>query len=114
MAKQFIFGLHSVDTLLRKHPERVLTLCVLKERKDKKIAALIDLAKNHEISIEYVSRLELDRITQEENHQGVLAYCTKPPIYTENDLKNILENLTVEKGNALKLKFATNQPLNYC
>jgi 23S rRNA (guanosine2251-2'-O)-methyltransferase len=92
MTKQFIYGLHAVDALLQKHPKRILSLCVLKDRKDNKMNTLISLAKKNDIKIEQVSRLELDRITQEGNHQGILAYCTQLPVYAENELKNLLEN----------------------
>ncbi len=90
--KQFLFGLHAVEALLQKQPERVIRLCVQQDRKDKKIEMLLSLAKQHAIDIDYVSRQELDRMTQEANHQGVVAFCNKARIYAESDLHFLLEN----------------------
>ena len=50
--KQFIFGLHAVSSVLQKQPERVLRLCVQKERRDQKIEALVRLAKEADIAVE--------------------------------------------------------------
>ena len=33
LSKEYIFGLHSVEALLANHPERLVRLCVLKDRK---------------------------------------------------------------------------------
>ena len=92
--KQFIFGLHSVQALLQKHPERIERLCVAQERHDQKMEALITHAKQQKISVSHMSRQELDSMTDEANHQGVVAFCTKPQLHNENDLKALLENLT--------------------
>lgn len=92
--KQCIFGLHAVQALLQKQPERIIRLCVAEERHDKKIASLLKLAKQYGILIVPASKQELDRMTQDANHQGVVAFCEKTRIYTENDLKNLLESLS--------------------
>jgi 23S rRNA (guanosine2251-2'-O)-methyltransferase len=94
-SKQFIFGLHSVEALLQNQPERVIRLYVSQERSDKKIESLVGIAKKLGISIEQVSRQELDRLTQESNHQGVAAFCSRARTYAENDLKSLLRNLEV-------------------
>lgn len=93
--KQIVFGLHAVDALLTRQPERVVRLCVFQDRKDKKLDALISLARTLGVPVDQASRQELDNMTQEANHQGVVAFCNKAHVYTEGDLKNILENLKV-------------------
>lgn len=92
--QQFIFGLHAVEALLQKQPQRVLRLCFQQGREDVKVAALIVLATDLGVRIEYASRQELDRMTDAANHQGVVAFCLKAPSYTENDLKQLLANTT--------------------
>ncbi|MDR3478933.1 MAG: 23S rRNA (guanosine(2251)-2'-O)-methyltransferase RlmB [Gammaproteobacteria bacterium] len=88
--KLFIFGLHAVESLLAKQPERVIQLYVQKERQDQKIQAVIELAESERIPIAEASRHELDRMTGNEVHQGVVAACHKPKSYSENDLENII------------------------
>lgn len=94
-SKQYVFGLHAVDALLNKQPERVIRLCVFPERNDKKLDALVSLAKKLGIPVDQASRQELDRMTQEANHQGVVAYCNKSRTYDEASLKQLLQDLTV-------------------
>lgn len=93
--KEYVFGLHAVEALLNKQPERVIRLYVFPERNDKKLDALVSLAKNHGIPVDQASRQELDRMTQDANHQGVAAYCQKARVYSESDLKVLIQNLDV-------------------
>lgn len=92
---QHIFGIHSVEAILQRQPQRVQRLLILPERQDKKMDALLLMAKKHGIVIGHASRAELDRLTQEANHQGVVAFCTKASAFTEEDLKQHLEELGV-------------------
>ena len=94
-SKQYVFGLHAVDALLNKQPERVIRLCVFPERNDKKLDALVSLAKKLNIPVDQASRQELDRMTLDANHQGVVAYCSKSRTYDESNLKQLLQDLTV-------------------
>jgi 23S rRNA (guanosine2251-2'-O)-methyltransferase len=89
--KLYIFGVHAVESLLVRQPHRIQRLCILKERQDQKMQVIMDLAKTHRIKVESISRQELDRITGDEVHQGVIAYCEKAKAYTEDDLEEILE-----------------------
>jgi 23S rRNA (guanosine2251-2'-O)-methyltransferase len=89
--KLYIFGLHAVESLLARQPQRVVRLCVLRDRQDQKIQAILDLAKIHRVKVELISRQELDRITGDEVHQGVVAFCDKAKAYDENDLEELLE-----------------------
>lgn len=92
-SKQFLFGLHAVEALIRKQSQRIIKLSLQIERKDKKIAALSALAKEHHVPMEWVSKQALDRITQEANHQGVIAFCSNAEVYSEADLKKLLQNV---------------------
>jgi 23S rRNA (guanosine2251-2'-O)-methyltransferase len=92
--KIYIFGLHAVQAVLQNQPERAQRLCVQKERRDQKIETLMVLAKSLNIPIESMPRQELDRMTQDANHQGVLVFCEKLRSYAESDLKGLLQNIT--------------------
>lgn len=92
MSQHYIFGIHAVDALLRKTPERITRLLVQKDREDKKMSALLALAAEASIKLEKSSRQELDKLTNEANHQGVLAYCEKADVYTEADIPALLDN----------------------
>lgn len=90
--KSLVFGLHAVEALLKKQPERVQRLCLLQARDDKKIQAINQLAKTQQIRLEFLSRQELDSLTSGENHQGVVAFCQAVKNYAEEDLESLLDN----------------------
>lgn len=95
-AKQLaIFGLHSVEALLKNRPESIIQLYIQKERRDQKIETILKLALQQHITCEYLPRQQLDQLVQNANHQGVVAFCVKSKTYTEHDLKNLLQNLSV-------------------
>jgi 23S rRNA (guanosine2251-2'-O)-methyltransferase len=69
---ELVYGLHSVDALLRQQPEQVQRLWVQDARKDKRIAAIIELASNQGVAVERLPRADLDSKVQG-RHQGVVA-----------------------------------------
>ncbi|MGB1175652.1 MAG: RNA methyltransferase substrate-binding domain-containing protein, partial [Luminiphilus sp.] len=66
------FGIHAVDSLLRRSPQRILSLFIQIDRNDKRIQALLALAKNQGVSITRVPKADLDTKVAE-RHQGVVA-----------------------------------------
>jgi 23S rRNA (guanosine2251-2'-O)-methyltransferase len=69
---EHIYGLHAVDALLRRQPERVQRLWLQAGRSDKRIAAILSLARNQGVAVETLPRAELDaRVSG--RHQGVVA-----------------------------------------
>src|SRR4029079_9050558 len=91
--KQNIFGLHAVIALLKSHPERVIRLFISDERSDKKLLEIISDAKRLDIPYELTSRKTLNRMTDDANHQGVIAQCESARVYGENDLEHLLDAL---------------------
>jgi len=89
--QHWIYGLHAVLALLKKHPERIIRLCILKQREDNKIAALLKLANKSNIAIEWCHKATLDKLSLEGNHQGVMAYCHAKQSYTEQQLPDLLQ-----------------------
>jgi 23S rRNA (guanosine2251-2'-O)-methyltransferase len=91
--KLLTFGLHAVEALLKKQPERITSLFLLQDRQDKKIQSIADLAKQKNIRIEFHSRRELDHLANGENHQGVIAIMHSAKKQTEHNLESLLESL---------------------
>lgn len=92
--KHLVFGIHAVQSLLMRHPERIAQLCLVQERQDRKLEAILRLAKEKRVPIQASSKQELDRLTQEANHQSVVAICIKTSTHTEEDLFALLDSLT--------------------
>lgn len=88
-----VFGLHAVQSLLERSPERILRLQVAAHRGDKKIDALLAAAKDAGVQVETVSKQALDKLSNDANHQGVVALCMKMKTLDEAGLKQLLANL---------------------
>lgn len=91
--KQYIFGIHAVTALIEKHPERIIRVLAAVERGDKKLDAVVKLARRNGVEISEASRPELDKLTDNGNHQGIAAFCQKARVYTEEDLTAMLDEL---------------------
>lgn len=89
------YGIHAIDVLLRRSPERIISLSVQSDRNDKRVQGLLSLAQNQGVSVSRVTKAELDA-TVSERHQGVVALI-KPrqgdAEVTERDLTQFLSGL---------------------
>ena len=89
------FGIHAVDSLLRRSPHRVLSLFIQTDRNDKRIQSLLTLAKNQGVSVIRVPKSDLDtQIAQ--RHQGVVAViepASSEANLSERDLFSYLSSI---------------------
>lgn len=92
MAKQdeLVFGIHAVNELMKRSPERFIELFLLKGRDDERFKPIINLSRKYGIPAQMVNRKVLDDRSDGEQHQGVVARITAGKTYTENDLDGIL------------------------
>jgi len=67
-----VYGIHAVDSLLRRNPRSVATLLLQSGRGDKRVSALLELAQNQGVPVERRPRAELDALA-EGRHQGAVA-----------------------------------------
>lgn len=87
----FVFGIHAVQALLDKQPERVIELWVMQGRQDKKLDAIQKKASQFGLSIQSSHRKALDEKSKGEQHQGVVAKVKEAKMLTEHDLDDILQ-----------------------
>ena len=88
----YMFGFHSIESLLKTNPELVFKVTLQKGRKDKRINDLIDILSFQKISYTYTDRADLDRISKGEVHQGVISEVAIPPILDQESLiKSIID-----------------------
>ena len=87
----YIYGLHAVKNLIERHPERIVRLCILKDRDDKKISAILHQAQH--IPVESLSRKDMDNLSHNANHQGIIAFTQHAKTYSEKDIPHLIENL---------------------
>tara|TARA_E500000178_G_scaffold347382_1_gene400598 strand:+ start:399 stop:1139 length:741 start_codon:yes stop_codon:yes gene_type:complete len=86
------FGIHAINSLLRRSPDRILSLSIQVDRNDKRIQELVSLAQNQGIALARVPKAELDELTTE-RHQGVVAVIERietTALLSERDLPSFL------------------------
>jgi 23S rRNA (guanosine2251-2'-O)-methyltransferase len=71
---EWVFGIHTVQVILKTAPERIERLLVAKQ-KNPRLQKMVDLASQRQIAVEKVSSEELDKHAAGNNHQGVCALC---------------------------------------
>lgn len=93
-SKELIFGIHAVTALLQKAPDHITHLYLQQERHDQRLQQIIDLANRYHVNQKLLSRVELDKLLPNANHQGVVACCISSVNYTEADIPQLLTDLT--------------------
>lgn len=83
---QTIYGLHTVRTMLQRHPERVRAVRVAERRDDPRAREVDELARRSQIPVERVDARALDQKLGDAAHQGVAADIEPLPPWTEDDL----------------------------
>lgn len=93
MAEDLVCGLHAVLAALHEHPDRLDTVWIGAERADRRIGAVLEAARAAGVRFQRVPRIKLDRMTEGERHQGVVARLRAATIRTERDLETFLPSL---------------------
>jgi 23S rRNA (guanosine2251-2'-O)-methyltransferase len=83
--------LHAVKQALENSPDTILNAWFQQSLESDAIRALHDAINNLGLSIQSVSRASLDRMTKNQNHQGVMLEIRQTSKKTEHDLDDILE-----------------------
>jgi 23S rRNA (guanosine2251-2'-O)-methyltransferase len=101
MAKQqeVVFGIHAVQALIERSPERFIELWLLKGRDDERVIPLTTLAAEYGIPTQLVQRKVLDEKSEQGQHQGVVARVVQGKSFNEGDLDDIIKQ-TKQRGEA--------------
>ena len=79
----YIFGFHSIESVLSSSPELVIRVLIQKGRKDKRIINLTNTLNSHKILYSISDKFNLDKISKGEVHQGVVSEVMIQPIQSE-------------------------------
>jgi 23S rRNA (guanosine2251-2'-O)-methyltransferase len=90
---EMIYGIHAVQALLERDPQRFLEVFVMKGREDRRLMPLIAELEQMGIVIQVANRQWLDEKVEGAVHQGIIARVREGRQYQENDLPVLLENL---------------------
>jgi len=93
MAQQeWLYGIHAIESIILREPERLIELFVLKGRDDKSIHDIVSQARSFGTSVQFCQRKTLDDKVDGGQHQGVVAKVKPAKQYNENDLALIVES----------------------
>jgi 23S rRNA (guanosine2251-2'-O)-methyltransferase len=87
---QLIYGLHAVQALLKRHPDRVLELRLAERRDDPRLRGIEALARDHGTKVQRVDAQALQKALGDVAHQGVAAEVLPLPPWSEDDLVSAL------------------------
>tara|TARA_B110000977_G_scaffold59258_2_gene80418 strand:- start:276 stop:1043 length:768 start_codon:yes stop_codon:yes gene_type:complete len=97
---EYVYGIHTVESLLRRNPKSVQCLLLQVGRDDKRMAALLELAQNQGVAVLREPRADLDAMVSG-RHQGAVARMSAAAVqegsaasnlWRESDLLQAVEN----------------------
>jgi len=88
---EWLYGIHALESVVSREPERLIELFVLKGREDDRLFNIINQARRFGVAVQFCQRKALDDKVDGEQHQGVVAKAKPGKQYTENDLAAIVE-----------------------
>lgn len=91
---EIVFGLHAVQALLDRDPQRFQEVFILKGRDDRRLQPLVKALEAQGVVIQLASRQWLDSQVEGGVHQGIVAKVKAGRQYQENDLPDLLADLT--------------------
>jgi 23S rRNA (guanosine2251-2'-O)-methyltransferase len=86
-----LIGIHAVDAALSRAPEQLDTVFVAEDSRNARVRALEQRARQLGVRVVRESRAVLDRRSEGERHQDVIADFTPNNIYGEKDLGRLLD-----------------------
>jgi 23S rRNA (guanosine2251-2'-O)-methyltransferase len=98
--RNFVYGLHAVNAVLERAPERLLELWMAQPRDDARARTLRDRAQNAGVRVQSVANEVLAKLVGEVVHQGAVAAVRPLRAWDEHDL---LEGLSQTAGDPLLL-----------
>jgi 23S rRNA (guanosine2251-2'-O)-methyltransferase len=87
---EYIYGIHALESVIEREPERLIELFVLKGKDEKSVHTLVNQARRFGASIQFCQRKTLDEKADSEQHQGVVARVKPGKTYNDNDLAAIV------------------------
>ena len=94
--RNFVYGLHAVNAALERAPERVLELWIAGARNDARTRELNERAERVGVHVHPVSPDALAKLVGDVVHQGAVAAMRPLKAWDEHDLREGLNQLTVD------------------
>lgn len=90
---EVIFGIHAVQALLERDPQRFQQVWILKGRDDRRLQPLIAALEAQGVVVQVATRQWLDSKVEGAVHQGIVAQVKPGRQYQEGDLPDLLASI---------------------
>lgn len=97
-----IWGIHPVLEMLHSQPQRIVELCVQKDKQGRAVQEIIDAARALKIKCLFVDKIKIGGSPEPLNHQGVVAKSAPLPLLPFDDLLAYFR-AAVKKGETPRL-----------
>lgn len=88
-----VVGLHAVESALRNDPERVEAIYFKSSRQDKRLSAVLDLARKNRVKLQSSDDKVLSKMADGQRHQGIVALYQAAEAQGEGELEQLLDGL---------------------
>jgi 23S rRNA (guanosine2251-2'-O)-methyltransferase len=89
-----VFGIHAVQSILDYSPDKIHQAWVGQNRQDRRLQKIIGALVEQRIQLEKVDRRTLDKLSDGKNHQGIVVDVEMPRAKSENQLKQVVMDLS--------------------
>ena len=86
-----VYGIHAIEALLTRAPERIIEVYIAKGREDKRLNSLVHEIEQLGLIVKITHRQWLDDKSKNGVHQGILAIVKPCRTYQENDIPLLVE-----------------------
>ncbi len=93
----YIFGFHALQAQLDSNPECILRVFALENRKDKRLNNILEQLNNIGISKQFANKQQLDKLSSNNSHQGVVAEIVLPALPNQDELVRYVDSLNNNK-----------------
>ncbi len=91
MAKQALYGIHAIQSVLQTTPEHITQLYVNKGRSSQRIEAILTIAEQQHIPIRWLDKQSFAERAPEAVHQGIMADYAGDLRFAEQDIPHLVE-----------------------
>lgn len=91
MSKQFLAGIHPVESALDHDPGNVIEVYVERGSQNTRVTTLVERARAAGIAVQGSDRAALERMADGARHQGIVASYRPPPPRGEQDLLPLVD-----------------------
>ncbi|OCG09118.1 23S rRNA (guanosine(2251)-2'-O)-methyltransferase RlmB [Gilliamella sp. wkB178] len=86
-----VYGIHAIEALLARSPERIIEVFIAKGREDKRLTTVVHELEQLGLPVKVTNRQWLDEKTHNGVHQGILAIVKESRGYQENDIPLLIQ-----------------------